>query len=322
MTIGCLVLGSSSVRAGYQLVQTIGTKGTGEGQFTFPSGLAVDSIGNVWVADTYNSRIQEFSSTGEFIKSIGSAGVEEAQFNFPTDVAVDSGGNIWVADSSNNRIQQFDSNGSFIKQFSTGPDPTDYARSVAVDNAGNVWVTKPGKILVQQLSNDGAVLQEIDAGAVDGGSVFFGYLTVDGLGNALLADGGRILKFNSSGEYVTAFGTGGTDDGQFRFAHDVAVDSLGNMWVADTNNNRIQQLDANGAYLSQIALPGGPVSTGPYPIGVAVDGDNNVWVVDMYKHSLLKYSFVVPEPSTYALAAIGAVTLLAVRRRKRPLSLN
>jgi len=85
-----------------------GTKGTGDGEFNAPSGIAVDSSNNVYVADTMNNRIQQFSSTGVFITKFGEAGIEDGKFDSPSDVAVSSDGHVYVADSGNNRIQVFE----------------------------------------------------------------------------------------------------------------------------------------------------------------------------------------------------------------------
>ena len=94
-----------------------GSYGSGDGQFNAPSGVAVDSSGNVYVADTDNHRIQKFNSSGGFITKWGSSGSGDGQFNYPYGVAVDSSGNVYVADTSNDRIQKFNSTGGFITKW-------------------------------------------------------------------------------------------------------------------------------------------------------------------------------------------------------------
>jgi DNA-binding beta-propeller fold protein YncE len=84
-----------------------GTFGTGDEQFRFPGCAAVDSVGNVYVADTGNHRIQMFDSSGTFLTKWGSEGSEDGQFSEPTCVAVDSVGNVYVVDTENHRIQKF-----------------------------------------------------------------------------------------------------------------------------------------------------------------------------------------------------------------------
>src|SRR5439155_23590105 len=86
---------------------TWGSAGTGNGQFNAPDGVATDGSGNVYVVDTFNNRIQKFSSTGTFLTTWGSSGTGNGQFNAPYGVTVDGSGNVYVADTDNNRMQKF-----------------------------------------------------------------------------------------------------------------------------------------------------------------------------------------------------------------------
>src|SRR5215211_384304 len=85
-----------------------GSRGAGDGQFQEgKTGVALDSSGNVYVADSNNTRIQKFDSDGTFITKWGSQGEGDGQFTHPQEAALDSSGNVYVADGSNNRIQKF-----------------------------------------------------------------------------------------------------------------------------------------------------------------------------------------------------------------------
>jgi hypothetical protein len=86
-----------------------GTSGASDGQFSSPQGIAVDSSGNVYVADSGNNRIQKFTSTGTFIEACGTSGTGDGEFSSPSGVAVDSAGNMYVADAGNDRVQKFGS---------------------------------------------------------------------------------------------------------------------------------------------------------------------------------------------------------------------
>jgi hypothetical protein len=90
------------------LVDTWGVKGSGQGEFSYPSGIAVDAAGTVYVADTFNHRIQQFDNAGNFMSEWGSEGNGDGAFNLPFGVATDSSDTIYVADTFNNRIQIFD----------------------------------------------------------------------------------------------------------------------------------------------------------------------------------------------------------------------
>jgi hypothetical protein len=84
-----------------------GSYGSGNGQFNDPSGIAIDSLDNIWVADRDNSRVQEFTSGGVYIGQFGSQGSGNGQFSYLARLAVAPSGNIWVTDMTADRIQEF-----------------------------------------------------------------------------------------------------------------------------------------------------------------------------------------------------------------------
>jgi DNA-binding beta-propeller fold protein YncE len=84
-----------------------GSAGTGPGQFNSPCGVAVDATGNVYVADTFNHRVQVFTGSGVFVTEWGSYGGDPGQFYRPMGIAVGADGRVFVADTYNDRIQVF-----------------------------------------------------------------------------------------------------------------------------------------------------------------------------------------------------------------------
>ncbi|MGD0653095.1 MAG: PEP-CTERM sorting domain-containing protein [Thermoguttaceae bacterium] len=133
--------------ADYQFIRSVGSSGYGNGQFRNPGSIAVDLSGNVWVADSNNSRIQEFDSSGNFLRTFGSYGTGNEQLEGVQGIDVDLSGNIWVADTNNYRIQKFDSNGTYLTEFGDGQ-----FCDVAVDLSGNVWVSDWGNNRILEFS--------------------------------------------------------------------------------------------------------------------------------------------------------------------------
>ena len=84
-----------------------GSKGTGDGQLEGPTGLYIDSSGNIWVADSGNNRVQKFDSSGRYITKFGAQGSGKGQFDNPCAIVVDPSGNVYVCDGANSRVQKW-----------------------------------------------------------------------------------------------------------------------------------------------------------------------------------------------------------------------
>ena len=154
-------LATINVWSDYTYVSNIGNSGSGDGQLAGPTGVALDSSGNIYAVDSGNNRIQKFDSSGDFIAKWGTLGSEEGQFKNPYAIAIDSSGNLYVSDSGNDRIQKFDSNGNFVAKWgSSGSGKGQFSnpKGIAVDSSGNVYVVDQGYSRIQKFTSSGTFI--------------------------------------------------------------------------------------------------------------------------------------------------------------------
>jgi PKD repeat protein len=140
-----------------------GTRGTGTGQFYFPSGVASDSSGKVYVAGYENQRIQVFSSDGFYETSWGSYGTGDGQFNHLHGVAIDASDNVYIVDFNNNRIQKFRKTGEYITKWgSYGSDNGQFNGPIGIglDTAGNVYVADTYNHRIQKFDSNGTYITQ------------------------------------------------------------------------------------------------------------------------------------------------------------------
>nr|WP_154890261.1 S-layer homology domain-containing protein [Paenibacillus xylanexedens] len=292
-----------------------GGNGLGLGEFNNPRGVAVDSSGNVYVADSSNHRIQKLTlSTNTWSvwkkPSAGAvAGNGLGEFNFPNGVAVDSSGNVYVGDSNNHRIQKLTLSTNTWSEWKklgggagAGLGEFNTPRAVAVDGSGNIYVADTGNHRIQKLNAATGTWSEwVKNGGGSGNSLgeFINPngVAVDNSGNVYVADdSNRIQKLtaanNTWSEWSVLGPVNGISPGEFTFPRGVAVDSSGNVYVADTSNHRIQKLNKSTNTWSEWKKVGGGNGSGLgefyNPFGVAVDSSGNVYVADSGNHRIQK----------------------------------
>ena len=249
--VALLALGAPA-SANYAFETKWGSEGSGDGQFSYPQGVAVNAAGNIYVADSGNHRIQKFDSSGSFLAKWGSQGSGDGQFSYPEGVAVDASGNVYVTDpgnrfSPNLRIQKFDSSGSFLAKWDSEPGDGNlpHPAGIAVDDAtGNVYVADRDNYWIQKFDASGSLLAKWGGlGSGDGEFWFPDGVAVDAAGDVYVTDAGnnRIQKFDSSGSFLSKWGSEGSGDGQFFVPRGVAVDAFGDVYIVDALNHRIQK---------------------------------------------------------------------------------
>jgi uncharacterized protein (TIGR03437 family) len=282
-------------------------------QLNFPTGIAVDKSGNIYIADGLNNRVRKVS--GGVITTIagnGTAGytgdkgpATSAELNDPTAVALDPSGNLYIADSANNVVRMVTPSGT-ITTFA-GDNTVGYSGDMALatgaqlsnpvgviaDTVGNVYIADSGNDVIRQVYGGNIVTYA--EGFIQPEAV-----AVDSSGNLYVADtqGRRIVQYTNAGVYTTIAGSGNSgfsgDNGPAPNAalYDpmgLAVDAAGNVYIADTFNCRIRKVTPSGIITTiagngslYFSGDGGPAiqASMHFPHGVAVDPSGNVYITD------------------------------------------
>ncbi len=274
-----------------------GIAGSGSGQFKEPTGDAVDSEGNVWVADTADNRIEKFSSSGAWIGTYAPDSMLA-----PQAVAFDSAnGKIYVSNSGRGRIDELSLSGSLIKAFGeagSGYGQLNSPDGITFDSYGDVWVADTNNNRLEEFSSGGTYMNRFGSFG-SGEGQFSGLLGVAFCNGALYtsdANNNRIEIFSTEGKYESQFGKPGSGNGEFSAPSRIACEPTGNdLYVTDKGNNRVQMFTATGTFIGKFGVAGHEAGQLSTPIGVAVGTTGNVYVVDSANNRIEKW---VPTYST------------------------
>ncbi len=301
-TVSALTAPSESI----VYVSQFGSWGSGNGQLSGPSGIARDSKGNLWVAETFNNRVQEFTEAGVYVTKFGSEGTGPGQFKSPTDIAIDPKGNVWVVDNGNNRLEEFNESGTYLKtvgSVGSGNGQFNGPSGLAFDAKGNLWVSDGSNNRVQEFNESGGFVKAFGTKGSGAGQMNDpSGVAVDSHGNLWIVDAinERIDVFNEKGEYSKEFGSEGTGNGQFKFPEGIAVDSQNNVWVSDAFNYRVEEFNEAGEYLTQFGSKGsgnGQLSGSLYggAVGIVTDNTHDLWTAEYWNGRVERW--LTPTPS-------------------------
>ncbi|MCK4511979.1 hypothetical protein KAW64_09580 [bacterium] len=209
-------------------VKTYGECGDGRGQFRNPLGIAADTHGNVFVADTGNHRVVRLlykDGKLEFVASFGSEGQGELQFSTPSQVALGASGSLYVTDTGNNRVVAITSTGHWLYEITGDSEGLTFDRPVglAVVEGDDAWISRRQDFIVVsdsggnrlvKIARDGRSLGTATSEDLPLPSVRFDALAIDYYGSVYATDGpnGRIHKFDPQLRYVTSIGNSRTGD--------------------------------------------------------------------------------------------------------------
>ena len=248
-----------------------------------PHGVALDSSGNLYIADRENNRIRKVNSSGIIttVAGTGLAGYNgdnisatSADLNYPYGVAIDSSSNLYIADTDNNRIRKVNTSGIITTVAGTGSygysgdggnatfAQLSYPRGVALDSSGNLYIADTWNYRIRKVNTSGIIT------------------TVAGTGSSgYSGDGGSATSAQLSGPYG------------------VALDSSSNLFIADTSNNRIRKVNTLGI-ITTVAGTGSKGYNGDnisatsaglnYPYGVALDSSSNLFIADTSNNRIRK----------------------------------
>ena len=249
-------------------------------------GVAVDTHGNTYVADSRNQRIRKIANG--IITTVAGTGIEgsagdggaatSAQLSFPRAVAVDAAGNLYVADTGNCRIRKVNSAGVISTVAGNGTPgfagdggaatsaQLSYPAGLAIDSSGNLYVADSWNYRVRKIATDGKIQTIAGNGSYgpfgDGGLAtaaslgLIESLALDTTGNLYLSDGynhvvrkvapGGTISTVIGGGFGPAVDGGAAQTATLKFPKGVAADSLGNLYVSDSLNERIRKVSSAG----------------------------------------------------------------------------
>ena len=228
-------------------LQSFGSHGSGQGQFEFLWGIAIDGDGNILVADSDNHCIQKFTASGQFLSAVGKRGNGPLQFNEPKEIAFNTvNKKVYVVEYSNNRVQVLNSDLTFSSKFGnkgSGKGQFNSPFGIACDSTGNVYVADTNNHRIQVFTTEGQFLRAFGQHVHGKGDLTcpFG-ITIDASDVVYISEGAsnyRVSVFISEGHFLTSFGGEGKGPGKFDCLG-LAVDSSGFVYVCDYWNNCIQ----------------------------------------------------------------------------------
>ena len=262
-------------------VLSFGEKGSGDGMFQHPLGVAVTDKDEIVIADCGNHWVQVFDSNGTFLRSFGRQGKNAGEFNSSFGIATDKDRKIFVADHSNHGVQIFSWEGRHLGSFG-GQGSLDsqlsYPWGLSLDSTGNVIVADTGNKLIKIFTPDGRFVMKIGGQ----GSFSFPDHCVQCGKYFIVSDRDEhcIKVFNREGHFQYKFGKTGEGNGEFNYPRFLSVTQSKNLLVCDQNNHRIQVFELDGKFVGKFGTNGSKLGEFNELFTVAVLSNDQIVVSD------------------------------------------
>tara|TARA_B100001123_G_C15206957_1_gene985664 strand:- start:39 stop:1055 length:1017 start_codon:yes stop_codon:yes gene_type:complete len=251
----------SKLTASEKYIGQFGSYGKGDGQFIWPTSVAIDKKGLVYIADEWLNRISIYDGGGDlqgkdigesnFLRKWGISGHKQGQLAGPAGIAFDTNDNIYITENLNNRVSKFTKDGEFLNSWGmpgSGQGQFDGPWGISIDMHGNVYVA--------DWKND------------------------------------RIQKFTADGEFMTFIGNPGNSHGCLHLPSDVAVDAEGDIYVADWWNNKVEIFDPTGIHLD--TLVGNSTKLSQWAIDYLEVNSEDKEARELVKNPEVEYLFEMP----------------------------
>ncbi len=263
-----------------------GTRGDGPGQLSYPSSLAVDFVGNIYLSDRGNAFVHKFSPDGKPLFSF-----QDNLVKCPDGLALDSAGAVYVADPTRGNIVIFFPNGDRLRSLRVAP-PRKCAEpfGISVDAGGNLYVADRGRHVIQKYSPRWRLL--FTWGSAKSGPGNVGEpadLAADGEGFLYVSDtkARQVQKYSSDGRVVVTYSVPATEPAPVALAG-LALSSK-HIFAADPDQHRVYMWSKEGGYLYSVDLAARLQTIAPGPVDVAVTPRGELLVLDAEGARVLRF---------------------------------
>ncbi|HDZ76874.1 MAG TPA: hypothetical protein ENH41_02170 [Candidatus Omnitrophica bacterium] len=262
-----------------------------------PAGLRIDADGDIYVADTINSRVVVFNSFGGVKAVFGKAGDKDGELKAPMALAIDSKNEkVYVADSSNYRIQVFKLGGEFLSSIDLNKGIEEGVKKVrpigiAVSSNGNIYVSDADNNYIRIYSPSGEFISKFGGfGAEDGKFCIPVGLFIDKKDKVYAVDmnNSRVQIFDNQGKFIFKIGQLGDTKGNFGKPKDVAVDEKGFIYISDGANLVVQIFDKKGNLVDLVGAEKEADLQFASPFGLAAH-KGRLYVTDRWRNSIRVY---------------------------------